>query len=121
MSAQSQSNTGFRLPNADTCALGLLALFAVVQIADAWLTAVGIDRFGVAAEANPLLALPIVLIGPVAALIMAKGAAVVGAAVLYRLSRHFLLAAPMNFLTKTSPGIQARCNTENDARGQRSA
>jgi len=68
-------------------------LFAVVQIADAWLTVVGIDRFGVAAEANPMLALPIVLFGPAAALIIAKGAAVVGAAVLYRLSRHVLLAA----------------------------
>ena len=93
MSAQSQSITSFRLPNSDTCALGLLVLFAVVQIADAWLTAVGIDRFGVAAEANPMLALPIVLFGPAAALIIAKGAAAVGAAVLYRLSRHVLLAA----------------------------
>jgi hypothetical protein len=93
MSAQSQSITSFRLPNADTCALGLLALFAVVQIGDAWLTAVGIDRFGVAAEANPMLALPIVLFGPAAALIIAKGAAAVGAAVLYRLSRHVLLAS----------------------------
>jgi len=92
MSAPSQSNTGLRLLKSDKGALGLLLLFVFVQIADAWLTAVGVNRFGVAAEANPMLALPIVLFGPVAALTIAKGAAVAGAAVLYRLSRHSLLA-----------------------------
>jgi hypothetical protein len=91
MGAQSQL-IGLRLPNFHPRALALLALFASVQIADAWLTAVGISRFGLGAEANPMLALPILLFGPVAALTVAKGAAVAGAVVLYRLSRHFLLA-----------------------------
>jgi hypothetical protein len=92
MRAQSQFIAGFRLPAANARALGLLALFVVVQIADAWLTAVGIDRFGIAAEANPMLSLSILVFGPAAALIVAKGLAVCGAAVLYRLSRHKLLA-----------------------------
>src|SRR2546422_8127388 len=78
MSAQSQWR-GLRLNNFRIPALALLAVFASVQIADAWLTVVGIDRFGVAAEANPMLALPIILFGPVAALIIAKLVAVVGA------------------------------------------
>ena len=91
MGAQSQWR-GLRLNNFRIPALALLAVFASVQIADAWLTVVGIDRFGVAAEANPMLALPIILFGPVAALIIAKLVAVVGAAALYRLSRHGLLA-----------------------------
>ena len=92
MDAQIQSLVGFRLPKFQTRALALLALFVGVQIADACLTAFGIDRFGVAAEANPMLALPVILLGPAAALTIAKGVAVGGAVVLYRLSRHLLLA-----------------------------
>jgi hypothetical protein len=81
-----------RVPKSQTRALALLALFVGVQIADAWLTALGVGRFGVAAEANPMLALPIILFGPAAALTIAKGVAVGGAVVLHRLSRHSLLA-----------------------------
>jgi len=92
MSATSQFLARLRFPNARTRAIGLLALFALVQVADAWLTVVGVTRYGVAAEANPLLALPIVLLGPAAALTIAKSLAVFGATVLYRSSRHFLLA-----------------------------
>jgi uncharacterized protein DUF5658 len=93
MDAQSQVANGFYLPSAKTRALALLALFAILQIADAWLTAAGIDRFGMAAEANPLLALPIALFGAATALAIAKGAAIGAAVVLHRLSRHGLLAA----------------------------
>jgi hypothetical protein len=92
MGAQSQSVAGSSLPNFRIPALALLALFASLQIADAWLTAVGIDRFGMAAEANPLLALPMSLVGPIAALTIAKVLSVGGAVALYRLSRHGLLA-----------------------------
>ena len=92
MSATSQFFSQLRFPNARTRALGLLAFFALVQVADAWLTVVGVNRYGVGAEANPMLALPIVLLGPAAALTIAKSLAVFGATVLYRLSRHFLLA-----------------------------
>ena len=92
MAAQIQWLAGLQLPKSQTRALALLALFVSVQIADACLTAFGIDRFGVAAEANPMLALPVILLGPAAALTIAKGVAVGGAVVLYRLSRHLLLA-----------------------------
>ena len=92
MRALSQSIALRLAPNGNTRALGTLALFAVVQIADAWLTTVGIDRFGIGAEANPMLALPIVLFGPVTAMAIAKSVAVCGAALLYRFSRHSLLA-----------------------------
>jgi hypothetical protein len=73
-------------------ALALLALFISVQIADATLTAVGIGRFGVEAEANPMLAFAFVVAGPAVSLTVAKGAAVFGALMLYRLQRHALLA-----------------------------
>jgi hypothetical protein len=81
------------LQNFQTRPLMLLGVFVCVQIADAWLTASGIERFGMAAEANPLLALGLILFGPVSALTIAKGAAVGGAITLHRLSRHSLLAA----------------------------
>ena len=89
---QIQWLVGLRLPNSRTRALALLALFVTVQMADALLTTFGIDRFGVAAEANPILALGFILFGPAASLTIAKGGAVVGAVTLYRLSRHMLLA-----------------------------
>jgi hypothetical protein len=92
MSVTSQFLSRLRIPSGRTRALGLLVLFALVQVADAWLTVVGVNRYGVGAEANPLLALPIVLFGPAAALTVAKSLAVFGATVLYSLSRHFLLA-----------------------------
>lgn len=92
MSTPSQFIARFRLPAANTRALGVLALFVAAQIADAWLTAAGVERFGIAAEANPMLSLSILVFGPAAALIVAKGLALAGATVLYRLSRHTLLA-----------------------------
>src|SRR2546428_13151782 len=87
MGAQSQWR-GLRLNNFRIPALALLAVFASVQIADAWLTVVGIDRFGVAAEAKPVLALPIILFGPVAALIIAQLVAGFRAPAAVRLFRH---------------------------------
>ena len=81
-----------RIQNSQTRAFALLALFVSVQIADAWLTVSGIDRFGLAAEANPVLALSVLVFGPAAALTVAKSVAVAGAVVLYRSSRHALLA-----------------------------
>jgi hypothetical protein len=92
MSARIQWLVGLRGQKSQTRALALLAVFVGVQIADGCLTAFGIGRFGVAAEANPMLALPIILFGPAAALTVAKGVAVGGAVVLYRLSRQVLLA-----------------------------
>ncbi len=93
MGAQIQRLAGHYFPNSQTRALALLALFVSVQIADAWLTACGLDRYGVAAEGNPILALPVILFGAGATLAIAKGVAVVGAVALHRLSRHRLLAS----------------------------
>jgi arginine exporter protein ArgO len=73
-------------------ALGVLALFVSLQFADAWLTLAGIDRFGVAAEANPILASSILLFGPAASMTIAKGAAIAGGILLHQVSRHRLLA-----------------------------
>lgn len=92
MGGQIQWLEDLRLANSQPRALALLALFVGVQVADACLTAFGINRFGLAAEANPMLALALTLVGPAAALTIAKGAAVAGAVVLYRFSRHLLLA-----------------------------
>jgi hypothetical protein len=92
MGTQSQWLIGRHLQESRTRALGVLALFAAVQIADAWLTASGVTRFGMAAEGNPMLALPMSVFGPAATLTIAKGVAILGAVMLYRLSRHALLA-----------------------------
>jgi hypothetical protein len=92
MSGRIQRFQDLRLPNSRTRALPLLALFVSVQVADACLTSFGIARFGMAAEGNPMLALGFVLFGPAASLTFAKGTAVIGAVLLYRFSRHFLIA-----------------------------
>lgn len=70
----------------------LLTVFVGVQLADGVLTACGLDRFGTAAEANPLVALGITLFGPVAALVVAKLVAIGGALMLYHVGRYTLLA-----------------------------
>jgi len=92
MSLQLHGLVALRLRDSQTRAVALLALFVGVQIADACLTASGIDRFGLTAEANPILARSFTWIGPGAALILAKGTAIAGAVALYALSRHLLLA-----------------------------
>jgi hypothetical protein len=92
MRTQSQVVAGSELTNAKTRALALLGLFVILQLADAWLTSAGVERFGLGAEANPLLAIPMAMFGAATALAIAKGAAIAGAVVLYRLSRHTLLA-----------------------------
>jgi hypothetical protein len=60
----------------------VLAAFAVVQCADAWLTAIGIVRFGPAIEANPLLAFYMSTFGA-GAIVAAKLIAIACAAVLH--------------------------------------
>lgn len=92
MHPQNRRIAAFRPLAQPNRALAMLALFIGVQIADASLTAMGINRFGVGAEANPLLAFGFILAGPAIALTVAKGAAVMGAVMLYGMSRHALLA-----------------------------
>jgi hypothetical protein len=109
MDAQSQCLTGFHLQDSKARALALLALFACLQIADAWMTAAGIDRYGLAAESNPLLAFGVALFGPAVVLTIAKGLSVGAAVVLYRLSRLSLLAllTAMYLVVAIAPWIWA--------------
>jgi hypothetical protein len=60
----------------------VLAAFAFVQCADAWMTAIGIVRFGPTIEANPLLAFYVSTFGA-GAIVAAKLIALACAAVLH--------------------------------------
>jgi hypothetical protein len=68
--------------SAGTGAAMVLAAFAFVQCADAWMTAIGIARFGPAIEANPLLALCVSTFGA-GAIVAAKLIAVACGTVLH--------------------------------------
>lgn len=81
-----------RLPNSSTPALVPLMLFGALQIADAILTIAGVERFGPAAEANPLLASAMASFGPYATLAAAKAVALVLGVGLYVRSQHLVLA-----------------------------
>jgi hypothetical protein len=79
------------LPGTATPAVVTLALFVGVQIADASLTAVGVSRFGVSAEANPLVAFYIGSLGLVRGLIVAKAIALAAGAMLHAYARHLIV------------------------------
>lgn len=70
----------------------LLVIFIVLQAADGLLTYAAVERFGTAAEGNPILATWIVLTGSATALIGAKTVACVCGAVLYAAGVHYVLA-----------------------------
>lgn len=80
------------LPGSQTRAIGALALFAAVQVADASLTVTGVSRFGIGVEANPLVAFSISTFG-IPGLVGAKAVAVAGGVVLHACSQHVTLAA----------------------------
>lgn len=71
----------------------ILLAFILVQCADAWLTAIGISRFGSAIEANPILAWYVSAFGAGVALAAAKLMAVGCAAALYIHACHRTLTA----------------------------
>ena len=79
------------LPGTPTHAILAFALFAAVQLADATLTLIGVSRFGVSAEANPLIASFISLCGPIAGLCAAKAVAIVAGAILHAAARYLAL------------------------------
>ena len=79
------------LPGTPTHAILAFALFAAVQLADATLTAIGVSRFGVSAEANPLVASFISLCGPIAGLCAAKAVALAAGALLHAAARYLAL------------------------------
>jgi hypothetical protein len=70
-----------------------LALFVAVQIADGVLTSIGIARFGLGIEANPLLAHTMLAFGTGTTLVAAKTIAIVGGALLHLNSYHLAVAA----------------------------
>jgi hypothetical protein len=75
----------------------LFVLFAIVQVADGWLTYVGISQYGPGIEANPLIVWYSSVFGTAAALTGAKVVAVACGAILHLLARHLTIA----FLTAT--------------------
>jgi hypothetical protein len=68
----------------------VLAVFISVQCADAWLTAVGIARFGPAIEGNPILAFYVAVFGP-GAIVGAKLIGVACGTVLHLFARPMVL------------------------------
>ena len=81
------------LASPKTSALCALGLFVLVQVADGVLTSIGIARFGLGIEANPLLVRTMAMFGSGTALIGAKTIAIVGGSVLHAYSYHLVLAA----------------------------
>ena len=71
----------------------ILFVFVAVQCTDAWLTAIGIGRFGSTIEANPILAWYVTTFGAGITLVSAKAIAVGCAAALYAQAWHRTLAA----------------------------
>lgn len=70
----------------------LLALFIVLQAADGLLTYAAVERFGMGAEGNPILATWMVITGSEAALVGAKMLACFCGAVLYVAGVYHVLA-----------------------------
>jgi hypothetical protein len=74
-------------------------ILSLLQIADGVLTAIGIFKFGVHAEGNPLLKSLMIAIGPVEALIVVKMIAIIVIATLC------LLASQITWVTKALKGM----------------
>jgi hypothetical protein len=79
------------LPGSETHAILAFALFAAVQVTDASLTAAGVSRFGVAMEANPLVAFYIDACGLITGLCATKALAITAGAILHASSRYLAL------------------------------
>jgi len=80
------------LPQSRTRAAWTIALFAAVQVADAALTMTGIARFGVTAEANPILSFYMATFGVGRTLVAAKCIVIALAATLHLRAHHLLIA-----------------------------
>ena len=81
-----------RLPGTQTRAVGLLALFVAVQLADGVMTAMAIERYGRSIEGTPLLLFAMGIYGTTTALVGAKLIAVAFAAVLHARTCHATVA-----------------------------
>ena len=80
------------LPNSRTRSVWILALFAAVQVADAVMTFDAVERFGFAAEGNPVLLFYMSTFGLGVTLIGAKALAIVLATALHIRAHHLTLA-----------------------------
>ena len=85
-----------------------LALFVLLQLADGVLTYAAVERFGTAAEGNPILATWILITGAAPALIGAKLIACACGAVLYCAGVHRVLAglSALYFFAAVMPWLQ---------------
>lgn len=81
-----------RLPGSSTHAIFAFALFAAVQLADGMLTVNGVQRYGLAAEGNPIIHLSMQTFGVTTALASWKLLSLVAGAVLHLTERHLALA-----------------------------
>jgi len=81
------------LPGKDSLAEAIWIAFVVVQALDGAMTFIGMDRFGVHIEANPLLFVYVQALGPALALAAAKLFAIGCGAALYLTAQHKTLAA----------------------------
>jgi hypothetical protein len=81
------------LPGKDSLAEAIWIAFVVVQALDGAMTFIGMDRFGVHIEANPLLVVYAQALGPALALAAAKLFAIGCGAALYLTAQHKTLAA----------------------------
>ena len=81
------------LPGKDSLAEAIWIAFVVVQVLDGAMTFIGMDRFGVHIEANPLLVVYAQALGPALALAAAKLFAIGCGAALYLTAHHRTLAA----------------------------
>jgi hypothetical protein len=70
-----------------------LVVFVLLQLADGVLTYAAVERFGTAAEGNPILAAWIAMTGAAPALVGAKMIACVCGGILYAAGVHHVLAA----------------------------
>ena len=85
-----------------------LVLFVLLQLADGVLTYAAVERFGAAAEGNPILATWILITGAAPALIGAKLIACGCGAVLYCAGVHHVLAglSALYFYAAVMPWLQ---------------
>jgi Domain of unknown function (DUF5658) len=85
-----------------------LVFFVLLQLADGVLTYAAVERFGTAAEGNPILATWIVITGTAPALIGAKLIACACGAVLYAAGVHRVLAglSALYFFAAVVPWLQ---------------
>ena len=85
-----------------------LVLFVLLQLADGVLTYAAVERFGTAAEGNPILATWILITGAAPALIGAKLIACACGAVLYFAGVHRVLAglSALYFFGAVVPWLQ---------------